>query len=327
MIFAKEGVCKMSATNLNAIIGEHLTLIPTNMEGIHTIEPPPANFSPLTSSSATLMRLGFPPKPNHTKNPYETKVWNEILSRKLTHIKPELSVRPEKKGFTGVTKGNAGLTSPNWSGGIIFNGAPFTCIVGSWTIPSVVPPTSSGNGDWWSVAWVGIDGFNSGDVLQAGTGHHVSRNGNTVTTEYFAWFEWFPFNWTQINNFAVHPGDTVTVLVRYLGIVNSVGQGSATVTNNTTGHSTTVALTPPPGVTLAGNCVEWVMERPTINGALASLPEYNHISFYNTVASSASSLFNGGQAQALQMTDAADVTLSAASLGTTDWNCTFEASA
>lgn len=317
----------MSKTSLNAIIGEHLTLLPTNLEGVHTIQAPPADFDPLTASSATLMRLGFPPRPDAAKNPYEAKIWTEILSRKLTHVAPQLAVRPEKKGFHGATKGAAGLTSSNWSGGIIFNGAPFTCVSGSWTVPAVVPPPGSGNGDWWSVAWVGIDGYNSRDVLQAGTGHHVKRSGGTVTTEYFAWFEWYPFNWTQITNFAVHPGDTVTVLVRYFGLVNGAGQASATVTNNTTGQSTTVTLTPPAGVTLAGNCVEWIMERPTINGSLAGLPEYNHISFYGTIAASARSLFNGSQAQPVLMTNSAGVTLSAASLGATDWDCTFAASA
>lgn len=316
----------MSASSLNAIIGDRLTLVPSNLEGVHIVQPPPADFDPLKAPSTTLMRYGFPPKPDASKNPYAAKAWTEVLSRKLTHITPELRVRPEKKDFRGFTKDAAGNTSPNWSGGIIFNGAPFTCVAGSWTVPAVVPPTGSGNGDWWSVAWVGIDGFNSNDVLQAGTGQHVSRSGNTVQTEYFAWYEWYPYNWTEIQKFTVNPGDTMTVLVRYLGIQNGVGQGSATVTNNTTGQTTTVALTAPPGVTLQGNCVEWVMERPGINGVLASLPEYNHISFYNTVASSATALFGGSQAQPVQMIDSAGVTLSAAAPGSSDWDCTFEAS-
>ena len=207
---------------------------------------------------------------------------------------------------------------------MLFNGAPFDGIVGSWTVPSVSPP-AAGDGDWWSVGWIGLDGWNSNDVLQAGTGQHVKRSNGVVTTEYFAWYEWFPFNWTEITSLAVHPGDTISAFVRYLGITNGVGQGTATLSNLTTGVSTTVHLTAPPGTTLQGNCAEWIMERPGINGQLVNLPEYGHIAFSDCVACSGNKSFDGSQAQATNMTEAG-ATVSVARLES-DWGCSFQGSA
>jgi hypothetical protein len=218
----------------------------------------------------------------------------------------------------------AGLTSNNWSGGVLFNGAPFDGIVGSWTVPSVAPP-ASGDGDWWSVAWIGIDGWNSADVLQAGTGQHIRRSGGNITTEYFVWYEWWPYNWTEITSLIVHPGDTVSAFVRYLGIVNGIGQGMATLSNLSTGVSTSVHLTAPPDTTLQGNCAEWIMERPSINGQLVNLPEYGHIAFTDCVACSGNKSFDGNQAQATNMSEAG-TTVSVARLES-DWGCTFQGSA
>lgn len=317
----------MAAKNVNAIIGENLTLMPTNLADVKAPQAPPADFDPLRAEDRVLMRYGFPPRPDAQRYPEAARAWKEILSRKLAHIQPQLRIRPEKKE-PGQIKGAAtALTSPVWSGGVMLNGGPFTCVSGAWIVPAVVPPAGSGDGDWWSVAWVGIDGYNSPDVLQAGTGQHVKRSGGVVTTEYFAWYEWYPNNWTEISNLAVHPGDAISTLVRYTGMQNGVGQGTATVSNLTTGQSATVALTAPAGTTLSGNCAEWIMERPGINGVTASLPEYEHITFYSTFASSATQTYNGSQAQALNMTNASGAVLSTGALGSSDWDCTFEASA
>jgi hypothetical protein len=93
----------------------------------------------------------------------------------------------------------------------------------------------------------------------------------------------------------------------------------------TTGQSATVTLTPPKGTVLAGNCVEWIMERPGINGALAALPEYEHITFYNTLACTANTTITGASAQPITMVDGS-TTLSTGALATSDWDCTFNAS-
>lgn len=153
----------------------------------------------------------------------------------------------------------------------------------------------------------------------------MSRRNGGVTTEYFAWYEWYPFNWTEITNLAVHPGDTVSVFVRYLGITNGVGQGTANLSNLTAGVSSTVHLTAPPGTTLQGNCAEWIMERPGINGQPANLPGYGHIALSDCVACAGNNSFDGSQALATDMTEAG-ANVSVARLES-DWGCTFQGSA
>jgi hypothetical protein len=313
----------MNSKTVHRLGAEFLQTEATNLPDVRAVRPP-AGFDPLTASRTALLRHGFPLPPDEKRSPEAARIWRQTFSRKLNHIVPELRERPEQKTRSTFERGAAGLTSGNWSGGVALTGGPYTWCSGAWIVPAVVAPAGSGNGDWWSVAWVGIDGDGSSDVLQCGTGHHVNVTNGKTTTEYFAWYEWYPFGWTQINNLTVSPGDAIAASVQYKGLVNGVGSATATVTNMTTGQSATVALTPPSGTVLAGNCVEWIMERPGINGALASLPEYEHITFYNTLACTANTTINGAQAQPINMVNGTK-TLSVGALATSDWDCTFDA--
>jgi|SRR6516162_1237821 hypothetical protein len=302
---------------------QQLTLVPTSITGVHGIELPPDDFDPRNADTATLIRYGFPPQPDpRTK---AAAVWQRTFSRKLRFVQPALSSRQEdKEGPRSVPPAaisTTPLSSNNWSGGVLFDGAPFDGIIGSWTVPSVLPP-ATGDGDWWAVAFVGLDGCNSDNVLQAGTSQHVNRNNGQITTEYFSWYNWFPNRWTQINSLPVHPGDTVSVSVRYLGITDGVENGLVSLINLSTGVSTTIHITPPPGITFKGNCAEWILERPSFNGQLANLPEYGHVAFTNCVAFSGDRSFDGSQAIVADMTNAG-ATVSAARLES-DWGCSFQ---
>jgi hypothetical protein len=307
---------------IHGIAGEHMRTVPTNIPDVRGVIPP-AGLDPLIADRNVLIRHGFPLPPDEKRSPDAARIWRQTLSRQLDHIVPHLRERPEQKTRSRFERGAAGLTSGNWSGGVALTGGPYEFCSGAWIVPAVVAP-ARGDGDWWSVAWVGIDGDGSNDVLQCGTGHHVNVTNGKTTTEYFAWYEWYPFGWTEITNLTVSPGDAIAASVRYLGIANGAGRATATVTNMTTGQSATVSLTPPGNTVLAGNCAEWIMERPGINGVLADLPEYEHISFYNTVACTATNTINGAQAQPITMVDGT-TTLSAAALATSDWDCTFNA--
>jgi hypothetical protein len=313
----------MGSKTVADITGKFLRTVPTNLPDARAVEPPPEGFDPLKAERSLLIRHGFPLPPDEKRSPEAARIWRQTLGRKLTHIVPALRERPEQKTRSGFQRGAAGLTSGNWSGGVALTGGPYTYVTGAWIVPGVVPP-ATGDGDWWSVAWVGIDGDGSSDVLQCGTGHHVNVKNGKVTTEYFAWYEWYPNSWTEISNLTVSPGDAISAAVQYLGITNGVAKANATVTNMTTGKSATISLTPPAGTVLSGNCVEWIMERPGINGVLASLPEYEHITFYNTIACTAKTTINGAQAQPITMVNGTK-TLSTGALATSDWDCTFAA--
>jgi len=80
---------------------------------------------------------------------------------------------------------------------------------------------------------------------------------------------------TNIANFPVKPGDTVSCSVQY---INGVA-GQINFANQTNGSHTTVTLVPPPGATFNGNSVEWIMEAPDGGEPIASLPRFTPVQF------------------------------------------------
>src|SRR5689334_11284503 len=76
---------------------------------------------------------------------------------------------------------NATESSLNWSGYAV-TGSGITNVHGEWTVPTV-NATYPG----FSSTWVGIGGYSSSDLIQAGTEHD-----STGGTDYYAWYEILP---------------------------------------------------------------------------------------------------------------------------------------
>jgi hypothetical protein len=61
------------------------------------------------------------------------------------------------------------------------------------------------------------------------------------------------------------------------------GAGSTTATvyisNVTTGASTSLQFTAPAGTKLVGNCAEWVVEAPTVNGQQSQTADFGEVFF------------------------------------------------
>jgi Peptidase A4 family len=301
-------------------------LIPTNLPGVHVIAPPPVGFNPLTADNELLVQHGLPMRPNPKSDPKAARIFNRVFSSPMKFIVPELREHPEMNlgRRPAAESGKASNTSGVWSGGVLFKSAtdtPFKWTSGTWTVPSVTPG-GSGDGNWYSVAWVGLDGWDSPDVLQAGTFQHVSVNSGQLTTEYYAWYEWFPNFWTEITNLPVNPGDTISVSVQYLGTTNGIGQGSASLSNLTHGTSVNIHLTAPSGTTLQGNCAEWVMERPGINGQTAALPRYGHVTFTDCLACTNNKTYDGSTATPTNMVNSSNQDLSDGT-NQADWSCAY----
>jgi hypothetical protein len=140
-----------------------------------------------------------------------------------------------------------------------------------------------------------LDGEGNGDVLQAGTAHHVSvaddwDNDDPDNVDYYAWYEWFPNAEVAIDNFPVAPGDAMFVYVRFEGPDSmSIIYGSAWLANRTTGIATSVFFEEP-GATqtfttgFEGISAECIMERPSYTlpdgtDALSNFVQYGEIAF------------------------------------------------
>ncbi len=249
------------------------------MGSVKTYPLPPDGFDPRTAQPRELRRYGLPQRPDAAIHPELAARWDKIFSHKLTYIVPifqaieELLPGIEPRGPLGpelVT-----VTHPFWSGCVVHTtpGQTFNWVQGEWTVPDVQPPIN-GQGNWYSFAWIGIDG--TADVTQIGTVQYVSADANgKLSKGCYAVYEWWPQNWTVINNFPVSFGDTVIGLI----CLQSPTDAYVNLVNLTMGFRTGFDITPPAGTVSAENQIEWVFEHPGVGSESPQLPKFGEIYF------------------------------------------------
>jgi hypothetical protein len=195
------------------------------------------------------------------------------------------------------------IESTNWSGAVLtaHAGESFSTVSAQWEVPKVtqVPIESVKTSD--VSEWVGIDGYNSADVCQAGVMEvvHTSANGHTTIT-CSAWDEWYPADADLIPaaTFHVKPGNTIKVTVETTG----AGATEATFIfdNETTGKTYETSLTAPKGTSLQGNSAEVVVETPEwISGNTVSQPLLSDFAKSNVAFHDISAIYAGGAAASL----------------------------
>jgi Peptidase A4 family len=115
----------------------------------------------------------------------------------------------------------------------------------------------------FSSQWVGIDGFNNGDLIQTGTESDYFSG----SAHYDAWWEILPAAETVIPSLPVHPGDHMSASVTR----NANATWTLSITDTTTGgsFSTVQAYNGP------RTSAEWIEEAPTVGGRIASLAHYS----------------------------------------------------
>jgi hypothetical protein len=260
---------------------------PTNVAGIEAVAAPPAGFNALTASDATLAALALPPRPDAAKHPVEYGKWKRAMLAMKTHLAGDLVQTNRSHGPAALTgthrdlaQRNTTYNSTNWSGFANLNSltsynsrSSFYYIFSDFFIPAVTAPSSSGS--YYAAEWVGIDGFNSGDVLQAG----IETNASGSSAGYYAWIEWYPYNESGIS-LPVGPGDDMFIEVWN----TSATVGYAFVENITTGSWQEYKMSPPRGTKLVGNSAEWVVEAPGVGGSQSSLADYHYDVFWGAGA-------------------------------------------
>jgi hypothetical protein len=274
-----------------------------NLPGATTIDAPPTGFDPIAASDQDLAYYGFPPRPNQVDQPKAYSTWVKAMTHSKTRVSPSLEQTAVFHGPANVQKNvnptavesNAGqmpqpsntMYSSNWSGYVDFSGASsygsasYYYIVNDMIVPVAEQAFGACTGGWdWGSEWNGIDGWGSGDVLQAGVEFDAYCSGSTRSSYYSAWYEWYPYGEVRISSLPVAPGDEVFVEVWH----TSSTQGYAYLVNDTTNQSVEVGFTAYPGYPLVGNSAEWVVERPTVGGSLSTLTNYTAIPFFDAYA-------------------------------------------
>ncbi len=288
--------------------------IALNVAGATTSPAAPKEFDPLTATDAALAQYGYPPRPDAKGSPDSYAHWARAMSAIKTRIVPELRVtnirhRPNMQASRpngSVLKASSGLSqSKNWSGYVATNAlsafdakSSFSNIMADYVVPLVT--NSSCDGGWdYSSQWIGIDGYNSGDVLQGGSETDAYCSGSVSGAYYFPWYEWYPNYETQITNMTIVAGDDLFVEVW----ADSATKGKFFIENLNSGVTATITFKAPAGTNLVGNSAEWIVERPEVGGSLANISNYTADYFSGAIASNfAKAKFRPG-ALGLEMTD------------------------
>jgi hypothetical protein len=158
-------------------------------------------------------------------------------------------------------------TNSIWAGYVEQSSTAFTSVCGTFTVPTV---NASPQKD--VIPWVGIDGYGTADLIQAGITALAASNG---TTSYEAWWDTVP---SPIQNqFAAAAGDTINVNIWQI----TSGQWEITLNDTTSGQgfATTVSYTGSGDTT-----AEWIVETPSGSPATG----YASTSMFSNLQASAS---------------------------------------
>jgi hypothetical protein len=195
------------------------------------------------------------------------------------------------------------LESTNWSGAVITasSGHSLSTVSAEWVVPTLSQVPIKGITTSDVAEWVGIDGYNSSDVCQAGVLEIVQTAANgkaTVTCEAFD--EWYPAaaNILSASTFQVNPGDTLKVTVETAG----AGATKATFIFDdvTTGHVYDTSLTAPKGTSLEGNSADFIVETPEwISGNQVSQPLLSDFLNSSIVFDDVSATYSNGSTASL----------------------------
>jgi peptidase A4-like protein len=155
----------------------------------------------------------------------------------------------------------SGLTqvqSTNWSG-YADTGTGFTQVSGDWAEPTV----TCGPSTTLAAFWIGIDGYSSDSVEQAGT--LIECYGGTAYQ--YTWWEMYPANAIQIVGETVASGDAIVALINRKGTSYTLKITDTTHPANS--FSTTQSCT-----SCANTSAEWIAEAPSGSTGIEPLAHF-----------------------------------------------------
>jgi Peptidase A4 family len=192
---------------------------------------------------------------------------------------------------SGAQSRQALLHSSNWSG-VADTGGHYMSVKGSWKVPTIV----AAPGNRFAADWVGIGGFSTGDLIQAGTSEQMVGG----RASYNAWTEILPAAEVPIPGFTVHPGDAMTVTVKK----GTGNHWTIVVKDATSGQTFTKHLT-------YASCLcsaEWIHEAPTVNGSQAVLASTTNAVFDPGFVNGSTVIGSGGTVNRIQLVGPTDAT-------------------
>lgn len=222
---------------------------------------PPEDFNPATASDEILNMYGYPPRPD-TTNATEYAAWVERMESYTGTPIPEIktTVRPVTDTQISSVNNTRSVTkteqSINWSGYIADLGTTgttkFTQVQADYVHPTIYNIIGSCTISYW----VGLGGYNTGNLVQAGTS---TTNG----AMHSAWYEYLSENGTsvaaqEISSLTVSPGDSIHL---YISFQAANGKLNYYIANDTTGKSASGLINLATAYYFDGTTAEWIIER------------------------------------------------------------------
>jgi hypothetical protein len=274
---------------------------------ITTFPAPPADFDPFTASNLELFRHGYPRRPDPKAEPVLRRLWDKAFASRPTFVKAELAEskawrsRPYHDWKTDRTRVAPERTQPrfglagDWAGAVVsvaslgFNPPePANTVYAEWTVPTIQPNPAE-PGTQTVGFWVGLGGYGTNDLLQAGTAATITGN----SASYWAWTEWVPAGY-QVVSFPVAAGDVISVLV----CAPESDHGFVTMMNQKTNLAMSFGVSDPQGTTpYDGSTVEWIVESIT-----SEMPNFGSVIFSEVTAGTQHHTINLLQAFTLNTT-------------------------
>ena len=296
---------------------------------------PPEGFNPLTATDEELERYCFPARPDgsmtRSGENSDYAEWYALMEHYTGTPDPEISVstKPVDTEQQRPATRSTSSTSGNWSGYISDLGDSsskfYTQAQVDYTQPTISAVESGAT--TLNSYWIGFGGHaGSGKLVQAGT----STSGKS---SHAAWYEYLSdtgktVSMQFIDSLAVHAGDNIHV---YIAFQKANDRFEYYIANNTTGKSSSgYVANLDASKQFDGTSVEWIVERCTVNGKLASLGNYGTVTLKNAKATlnTSNTWLNAGDLSGLEkvtMTGSSGNTLSRPGDITsgTQFTCTF----
>ncbi|MDQ6916584.1 MAG: G1 family endopeptidase [Pseudomonadota bacterium] len=271
------------------------------------VRPPLSADDAMSLTDQAALARGYPSRPNPDEVPKAFNAWLRCVSMPGYRIEPQLMSNPDVTHGKAKKHSTANFTnwcgferlrslqfSPTIGGGVGLSD-PYDWVTGTWHVPFV---TGEQGIKTYSALWVGLDGDGTTDLVQAGTEQEATSINlgfvHFTLTNYYAWTEFLPQQPTEqvITNFTVSPGDEIFTEV-WVGTGDnepslSGASGRFFIMNLTTGAFASISAARAP-TTVSGREAVWIMERPTVGGALPDLANYGSSLMYNASARKANS--------------------------------------
>jgi len=265
---------------------------------MRTYDPPPEGFDPHTAAPGLLRRHGLPRRPDPETEPELARLFKRAFVRPARYVKAELAIDPVMSRRDPLGGQDPDFGPSGWGGVAVVTSSlgysppePATTVFAEWVVPEIIPWDPAPAEPITVGFWVGLDGFNNGQVLQAGIAATLTPDfwlfPGPASVNWWAWTEWYTTQYqdpaVQVTNFPVATGNTVSFLV----CAPEPDHGFVSMQNLGTGQVTSVGINARPGVTSAGASAEWIIE-----GISADLPDFVPVTFSDCSAGTQHHAFN-----------------------------------